>query len=84
MMISLSIGTLLLKTNPGCSQDAEAESPVWFETSYVSDQLYNMHGGLRTGYVYMGMIDLALGFSTETAGWWKGGEFFFQIRNNFV
>ncbi len=35
-----------------------------------------MSGGLKTGGGYMGLGNLAVGFDTEKARWWRGGGFY--------
>jgi porin len=46
------------------------------EASYTGDICTNIFGGITTGTKYLGMANLKLGFDTEIAGLWKGGQFF--------
>ncbi len=46
------------------------------EASYVGDFASNLHGGKRTGSLYLGMANIKLGFKTKSIGLWNGGEFF--------
>ena len=59
----------------------EGEGILNLEAGYVGDFLYNFDGGIKTGFTYMGMIDLGIGFETEKAGLWNGGEFYVQLEN---
>lgn len=52
------------------------ENPFSFNGSYLGDTYYNMTGGLKTGGGFMGLANIMIGFDTEKAQWWKGGEFF--------
>lgn len=47
-----------------------------FEASYLGDLCGNTTGGIKTGVGYLGMANLRIGFSTESAKLWKGGNFF--------
>ena len=46
------------------------------EASYLGDLCSNAKGGIKTGVGYLGMANLRIGFSTESAKLWKGGNFF--------
>lgn len=46
------------------------------EASYTGDICTNMFGGITTGIKYLGMANLKVGFDTQNAKLWKGGEFF--------
>lgn len=46
------------------------------KASYTGDFCANMAGGIKTGLNYLGMANLKVGFNTENAGLWKGGQFF--------
>ncbi|MBN1182144.1 MAG: carbohydrate porin [Bacteroidales bacterium] len=59
----------------------EEEREITLEAGYVGDFLYNFDGGIKTGFTYMGVIDLGLGFETEKARLWKGGEFYLHLEN---
>lgn len=71
--------TLLLWTATAFSQIAD--SAFSFEASYVGDNYYNMVGGIDQNYTYLGMADIFVGFSTENAKLWKGGEFMIHGQN---
>lgn len=58
------------------SYGQQKNSPFSPEVSYVADAYANAIGGLKQGVGYLGMANLALGFDTEKAGWWRGGSFF--------
>lgn len=49
---------------------------VTLEASYVGDFFDNARGGIKTGAGFLGMANLMVGFSTESAGLWRGGQFF--------
>lgn len=70
-------------TITGFAQDNDSikQNAFTFGASYIGDAGYNFGGGIKTGAVYMGMVNLKLGFDTEKAGWWKGGEFFVNAAN---
>ena len=46
------------------------------EASYTGDICTNMFGGITTGTMYLGMANLKVGFDTQSAKLWKGGQFF--------
>lgn len=52
--------------------------PVSLELDYTGDNLFNLGGGIRPGYVYLGMASLRVSLDAEKAGLWKGG--FFHIH----
>ncbi|GHT73252.1 porin [Bacteroidia bacterium] len=54
----------------------EKENPFSFGASYIGDFVSNFHGGIKTGSEYLGKANLTVGFDTEKAQWWKGGELF--------
>jgi porin len=60
----------------------EKKSPFTFGASYVGDVVGNFAGGIKTGAAYMGLVNVTLGFDTEKAGWWRGGEFFVNGGNS--
>lgn len=67
--------------NAGASEmqttdNESVQKPFSFEASYVGDAYYNAAGGLRTGGGFMGMGNIRVGFDTQRAGLWKGGQFF--------
>lgn len=47
-----------------------------YEASYTGDFCTNMIGGIKTGSKYLGMANLKVGFDTQNARLWKGGQFF--------
>ena len=53
-----------------------------FEAAYTGDFLYNMTGGNKQGFAYLGNIDLIVSFDTEKANLWKGGTLFAYGLNN--
>ncbi len=59
----------------------EEESAFSYDGSYVGDVVNNLSGGIKTGTNYLGMANIGLGFNTETAKWWKGGEAYVNIGN---
>jgi len=54
----------------------EIDGPLEMEASYIGDVYGNFTGGLKTGAGFLGMANLKIGFDTEKADWWKGGNFF--------
>lgn len=50
---------------------------------YFGEVFWNTRGGIQTtgGGVYAGLFDLAVEFSTESAGLWKGGYLFFLFQH---
>jgi porin len=54
----------------------ESPKPFSFEGDYTADAYYNTMGGLKSGGGYMGMANIAVGFNTANARWWKGGSFY--------
>ncbi len=51
------------------------------EISYVGELAGNLDGGIKKGTCYLGMANLAVGFSTEAAKFWNGGYFFVNLAN---
>ncbi len=56
-------------------------NPFSFQASYFGENANNILGGIKTGSVYLGMVNLNLGFDTEKAGLWKGGWFYINTAN---
>jgi porin len=56
----------------------KTDSAFSFEGLYLADVCHNFTGGIKTGSVYLGMANICLGFNTQNAGWWQGGEFFIK------
>jgi porin len=77
----ISVFLFISVLNEVYSQEEINSSGVICDASYITDQLYNFDGGIQSGYAYLGMIDLGLGFTTHDLGLWKGGNFYFQIEN---
>jgi len=48
------------------------------ELSYISEEVWNMQGGLNKGALYHGTGDLTLNVDTEQLGWWQGGFWFIE------
>lgn len=46
------------------------------EASWTGDLALNMAGGIKRGANFLGMANLKLGFDTQNAGLWKGGQLF--------
>ncbi len=63
------------------SDTSEQSKPFTFEISYLGDAARNNTGGIKTGFAYMGMANLNIGFSPEALGWWQGGEFYVHAAN---
>jgi porin len=40
-----------------------------------------LHGGIKTGFTWLGLIDLSAYLSTSSLGLWKGGSFFADLQN---
>lgn len=58
-----------------------SNSPFTFEGKYVGDVFYNFGGGIGKGGTYLGMASFIIGFNTEDAKLWKGGEFYLNGAN---
>ncbi len=63
------------------AQDTLNRSPFLAEASYTGDNAANLDGGIKTGYAYLGMVNLSLFFDFEKAGLWKGGSVFIHAAN---
>ncbi len=74
---------LLLFSNQFVIGQSENSSnpPFTFEGKYVGDVFYNFSGGIRKGGTYLGMASFIIGFNTEDAKLWKGGEFYLNAAN---
>lgn len=76
---SAELGDSLEMKTPTNSEQvtlAQRNNSFHTEASYTGDICTNMAGGITTGTKYLGMANLKLGFDTEIAGLWKGGQFF--------
>lgn len=80
-MYHKKISTLLVSCLLAGLALAQNQHPFSFEASYVGDVLGNMSGGLDRKAGYLGMANIAVGFDTEKANWWKGGEAFVKFSN---
>lgn len=74
MLKKLTLFITLLSVIPFAH--AQKENPFEFEASYVGDAYGNLAGGIDQGAGFLGMGNLTIAFTTEKAGWWKGGSFF--------
>ena len=63
------------------SSVSEISDAFLFKTSYTADNVTNFRGGIKTGSTYLGMANIRIGFDSEKAGWWKGGQFFTNAAN---
>ena len=59
----------------GVAQETDSSSTaITLDASYVGDFVYNMHGGLQQGGVFLGMASLGMLIETEKLGLWKHGS----------
>jgi len=65
-----------MSVNSEQGNPAQLKNYFFTEASYTGDICTNIIGGITTGTKYLGMANLKLGFDTEIAGLWKGGQFF--------
>jgi porin len=49
---------------------------IEYEASYIGDIASNLRGGKKTGALFLGMVNIKIGFETKNIGLWEGGEFF--------
>ena len=75
IIITFVINNLIAQT------DSTKNNPFTFEASYVGDAFYNFYGGIQKGATFLGMANIKIGFNTEDAGLWKGGELFVNAAN---
>lgn len=75
------ISGLFIISQTFAQENLKKETPFTYELTYVGDVVSNIQGGISSGTNYLGMTNLMIGFSSEKAGWWKGGEFFFNGAN---
>ena len=75
---------LFLNAVNGYSQtrDDNGGSGLQLNATYKGDFVSNFRGGIATGTTYLGLADLFLGFNTEKAGLWKGGNFLIRGANS--
>ena len=57
------------------------DSSLILGASYISDNVSNLYGGIRSGHGFLGMANFTLDFDAEKAGLWKGGSFFINAVN---
>lgn len=62
------------ETPPVLTAPLDNNNPITIEGSYTGDVFSNLRGGIKTGSGYLGMASMSIGFDTEKAGWWKGGQ----------
>ncbi|MFH0734677.1 MAG: carbohydrate porin [bacterium] len=55
--------------------------PIKYQGSYVIDLVNNINGGKKTGFSYLGRVNLRLSFETQSANLWNNGEFLVNIIN---
>ena len=73
--------SLMALTITAQQDSTKKTSALTYEASYVGDVVNNLSGGIQKGSNYMGMVHVGLGFDTEKAKWWKGGEFYTNFMN---
>ena len=64
------------------NKEQKKERAFTIEAAYTGDFLYNMAGGNKQGFAYLGNVDLIVSFDTEKANLWKGGTLFAYGLNN--
>lgn len=62
-------------------QENQSGNPVHIQVQYLSDLLYNVHGGIKTGGAYMGLINLSFALNLAEAGLWNGSDVQVQLFN---
>jgi porin len=81
-ILLLGIIIILLGFNTIHAQtDTTKKNPFSFEATYLGDFFYNFSGGIKQGATFLGMANIKIGFNTEDAGLWKGGELFLNAAN---
>ena len=63
------------------NENAKDETGLTFSASYIGDVVSNFSGGIKRGTTYLGLANFKVGFNTEVAKWWKGGEVFINVGN---
>ncbi|MGE0078005.1 MAG: carbohydrate porin [Bacteroidales bacterium] len=58
------------------NETPDSSDALTYEAQYVGDICGNTKGGIKSGTGYLGMANLKIGFNTQNASLWKGGEFF--------
>ncbi len=59
------------------------ESSIDFNAGFISDFVFDGTQKFNQNLVYLGNIDLTLSLDTERLNFWKGGEFFVYLLDNF-
>ncbi len=82
-LLVLSLAILSFYPYSTFAQDVteEKDEAFSFEASYVGDLINNFSGGIKTGSSYLGMANILLGFDTEKAGLWNGGQLYVNAAN---
>ncbi len=52
------------------------------EVTYTGEFVNNMHGGLRRGSAYLGLLNFSFSLTPENTGIWSGGEIFLNAANS--
>ena len=76
-VLSYAIG-ILAAAQSGSGDSFKA---VEAEISYTCDNVVNLHGGLKNGFGFLGMVNLRLGLDFEKAKLWKGGHLYANAVN---
>ncbi|BDX39407.1 hypothetical protein CYCD_27620 [Tenuifilaceae bacterium CYCD] len=71
-LVVLSQNTLEQNLN----ETPDSLAALTYEAQYVGDICANAKGVIKSGTGYLGMANLMVGFNTQNASLWKGGEFF--------
>lgn len=77
----MSLFALLFLTGNAQTDSLQNTSAFNYTASYTGDMVNNLNGGIKTGSNYLGMAHIGLGFDTEKARWWKGGELCIDFMN---
>ncbi len=72
-----SVITAMLFMLPLSGQD----NALTVSLSYTGETVNNLSGGMRSGGVLAGMVDLSFNFMTESANLWQGGELCLEFQN---
>ncbi|BEG98850.1 carbohydrate porin [Bacteroides sedimenti] len=81
LLLTLGIFSICNSSISAQNTAKEKDDAFSFEASYVGDLINNFSGGIKTGLSYLGMANLHVGFDTEKAGLWKGGELHLNAAN---
>jgi porin len=82
LFVLFTIALVFFNSKTSLSQtDTTKENSFTFEASYIGDVVYNFTGGIKKGGTYLGMASIRIGFDTEKANLWKGGELFLHGAN---